>query len=66
MSTAIEMAGCERALMEDAGNKAITDFAKVNKAIMERWSHSALLYIKNKAWAVVDGREHNDMPEVRA
>jgi coenzyme F420-reducing hydrogenase gamma subunit len=32
------------------------DFALVNKAIMDRWSLSALEYIKNKAWKMVEGR----------
>ena len=26
------------------------DWAKVNRAIIERWSMSALLYIKRRAW----------------
>ena len=34
------------------------DWAKVNRAILERWSHSALVYIKNRAWAIAEGR-HN-------
>ena len=27
------------------------DWAKVNKAIMDRWSRSALHYIKDRAWS---------------
>lgn len=27
------------------------DWAKINKAIMERWSFNALKYIKEKAWS---------------
>ena len=27
------------------------DWAKVNKAIMDRWSRSGLVYIKNMAWS---------------
>ena len=27
------------------------DWAKVNKAIMDRWSHHALVWIKQKAWS---------------
>jgi len=30
-------------------------FAAINHAIVERWSMNALLYIKKKAWAVIDG-----------
>ena len=30
-----------------------TDYAKVNKAIIDRWSFSALHYIKEKAWKMV-------------
>lgn len=33
-----------------------TDWPKVNRAIMERWSRSALEYIKRKAWAQAEGR----------
>lgn len=28
------------------------DWAKINKAIMNRWSLSGLKYIKNKAWGL--------------
>jgi len=30
----------------------VVDFATVNRAIMERWSLSALKYIKTKAWRI--------------
>jgi len=30
------------------------DWAKVNRAITDRWSVSALLYIKRKAWKRID------------
>jgi hypothetical protein len=30
------------------------DFAKVNHAILDRWSMSALKYIKTKAWRLVE------------
>jgi hypothetical protein len=30
--------------------KDVVDFATVNKAISDRWSMSALKYIKTKAW----------------
>lgn len=32
------------------------DWPKVNKAIIERWSMSALKYIKTEAWAYAEGR----------
>lgn len=32
------------------------DFAAVNRAIMKRWSLSALTWIKEEAWAYVEGR----------
>lgn len=33
-----------------------TKFGRINKAIVERWSLSALDYIKNKAWKIVEGK----------
>jgi hypothetical protein len=35
-------------------SEEVTDFKKVNEAIMERWSFSALQYIKEKAWKIID------------
>jgi hypothetical protein len=32
------------------------DFATINRAIIDRWSLSALRYIKEKAWRLVEGR----------
>lgn len=32
------------------------DWRKVNRAIMDRWSLSALTYIKTKAWRKVESR----------
>ena len=32
------------------------DFGKINRAIIARWSRSALTYIKHKAWKIVEGR----------
>lgn len=32
------------------------DYAVINEAIMERWSLSALKYIKEKAWRIAEGR----------
>ena len=29
----------------------VTDYPAINAAIMDRWSRSALIYIKKKAWA---------------
>jgi hypothetical protein len=37
------------------GNDEI-DYAVINEAIMERWSLSALKYIKEKAWRIAEGR----------
>jgi hypothetical protein len=35
-----------------------TDWGQVNRAIIERWSKSALIYIKERAWKIVrDGRK---------
>jgi hypothetical protein len=33
------------------------DVEKINKAIVARWSYSALEYIKKKAWKIVEGGE---------
>lgn len=30
------------------------DFPKINRAIVERWSRNALVYIKEKAWKLVE------------
>ena len=32
------------------------NFAKINRAIVNRWSHSALDYIKKEAWKLKEGR----------
>lgn len=32
------------------------DWMKVNTAIIERWSRSALNYIKERAWGIAEGR----------
>lgn len=32
------------------------DWGKVNKAIIDRWSFSALNYIKEKAWKMAEGK----------
>ena len=32
------------------------NWEQVNKAIIERWSRSALEYIKQRAWGIVEGR----------
>jgi hypothetical protein len=37
------------------GNDEI-DYAVINRAIMDRWSLSALKYIKEKAWRIAEGR----------
>ncbi len=34
-----------------------TDFALVNKRIIERWSRSGLEFIKNEAWKIAEARE---------
>ena len=31
------------------------DFAKINKAIVNRWSHNAVEYIKKEAWKLRKG-----------
>jgi len=33
------------------------DWPKVNKAIIERWSVSALEYIKTKAWKMIEEKK---------
>jgi hypothetical protein len=38
------------------GDHEQVDWAKVNVAIMERWSLNALRYIKREAWALVGER----------
>lgn len=30
-------------------------FGKINRAIQERWSRNAVIYIKRKAWKIVEG-----------
>ena len=32
------------------------DYAKVNKAIMHRWSRAGLNYIKHRAWGILEGK----------
>lgn len=39
------------ALALRSSERATVDWAKVNRAIIERWSTSALLWIKNQAWS---------------
>jgi hypothetical protein len=39
----------------DPRSRDVVDFATVNRAIMERWSVSALKYIKTKAWRIYGG-----------
>jgi hypothetical protein len=36
--------------------QATADWSVVNKAIIERWSLSALTYIKERAWKCAEGR----------
>lgn len=36
---------------EQTRGKTIHDWEKINSAIINRWSHSALEYIKNLAWS---------------
>lgn len=33
----------------------VIDYKKINRAIMARWSKSALNYIKRGAWQIVEG-----------
>ena len=33
-----------------------TDWSKVNRAIIDRWSFSGLEYIKTRAWKIVEGK----------
>lgn len=40
-----------------------TDYAKVNNAIIQRWSLSGLVYIKELAWKMIkEKQENNDQP----
>ena len=32
------------------------DFAKINRAVVDRWSRSALEYIKKEAWKLMEGK----------
>jgi hypothetical protein len=32
------------------------DFAAINRAIVDRWSLSALEYVKTRAWRLVEGK----------
>lgn len=68
MSLRIELANCERMLLEEIADKRMkrrdvaqtyalamkssetVDWAKVNAAIIARWSKSALLWVKEQAW----------------
>lgn len=47
------MAGLYSYALDDMADE---DFAEVNKAIIERWSVSALDYIKKLAWGLREGR----------
>ncbi len=57
-----ELEGTTQTLLDEiAEPKAIrsdemTDWGVVNKAIMERWSRSALIYIKTLAWKILEGK----------
>ena len=44
------------------GSSDPTDWARVNKAIMARWSYVGLKYIKELAWS---GKAFNDMKGAR-
>lgn len=44
------------ALMLRSSDRVHVNIAKVNAAIIERWSVSGLEYIKNRAWAIAEGR----------
>jgi hypothetical protein len=44
---------------------AEVDWPTVNQAIMNRWSQSALIYIKTKAWKLIDARPAFDDQEGR-
>ena len=37
------------------GSSEKVDFARINRAIVDRWSYSALAYIKKKAWELKEG-----------
>jgi hypothetical protein len=41
------------AIRQHDGGRDQVDFAKVNHAILDRWSMAALKYIKEKAWRLV-------------
>jgi hypothetical protein len=53
-SVALTYAFCLRQSF-DPRSRDVVDFATVNRAIMERWSLSALKYIKTKAWRTYGG-----------
>ncbi len=58
--TEIETKACTRDVVAEtysqllklyrSSKEADWDWAKINRAIIERWSKSGLLYIKGKAW----------------
>jgi hypothetical protein len=52
---AMTYAFCIRQSGPGWGNDEI-DYAVINRAIMDRWSLSALKYIKEKAWRIAEGR----------
>ena len=38
------------------GSDEQIDWARVNRAIIDRWSTSALVYIKERAWKLAEGK----------
>lgn len=44
---------CALAIMQKTEK---VDWAKVNRAILKRWSYSGFVYIKNRAWAIAESR----------
>lgn len=53
-----EIAGIYAHLIQlDLSSKPVSrhhfDWGKINHAIIDRWSHAALIYIKERAWKIV-------------
>ena len=42
--------------LRNAANGEKIDWPKVNAAIIARWSRSALIYIKERAWKIYEGK----------